>query len=344
MVHILTLFCFLNAFYTFFRRRHYRLFEQSVDLVPSTPSAKRVRVDSSPMSSSPLRYLSNMLHIPTAEERAHPDAVRDVWEVAVWDPTPLCLRLFCLFSPGHVLVYWLFLPLRPLDPRPSVTVVTTMTLAVLLSAQLFILLTFSSQQAKDAALIHKQVQHEYDSKFVHPSLNKPVRDAGTQMVPQKYASAIPAVTTFTPVTYVNRGFKTSPNPHYTPHLNMDKLSGKTAGLQRSVTTPSLTNSGTEAPPPDFSSPLRPTPTPAFRQPVSKPARPPAGEGGNLGVYSHAHSPLRKQASQSFVRERSPEKRPGSPLKRVSTPGDAEGFHVRQRHLKGDGQRRQTGNY
>lgn len=343
MVHLLTVTSLINAFYTFFRRRHYRLFEQSIDVNPSTPSARRVKVNSSPISSLPFRYLSDILHLPSAAERAHPDAVQDVWEIAVWDPTPLCLRLFCLFSPGHVLVYWLFLPLRPSDPRPSVTVVTTIVLAMLLSAQLLMLQISSSQQQKDTALINRQVQNEYDTKFVHPSINKPVRDAGTQIVPKKYASAIPAVTTSTPVTYVNRGFKTSPNPNYTPHLDMNKLAGRGGLLQRSVTTPSL-HSSTRDEPLDFSSPMRPTPTPAYRPANVASTGTSTGDGGSFGVYSHAQSPLRKQSNSGFVRERSPGKREGSPLKRVSMAGDAEGFRVRGSRPKADGARRETGHF
>lgn len=262
--------------------------------------------------------------------------MQDVWEIAVWDPTPLCLRLFCLFSPGHVLLYWLFFPLRASDPRPSVTVVTTMTLAALLSVQLSLLNTFASQQQKDASLIHKEVQHEYDKKFVHPSLNKPVRDAGTQIIPKKYASAIPAVVSSTPVTYVNRGFKTSPNVNYTPHLDMNKLAGREHPLQRSVTTPSLYSTGTDTAL-DYTSPLRPTPTPAFRPTAPRES---TGDGGSLGVYTHARSPLRKQASTNVIRERTPNKREGSPLKRVSTAEDE--FYGRKPRV--NGVRRETGQF
>ncbi len=157
--------------------------ESSLDVTPTTPSAQRVRVDSSPVSSSPLRFLSNMIAASTssraAEARAHPDPSRDVWELGVWDPLPICLRLFCLFSPGHVLVYWLFLPTTSLDPRPSTTVLTTIFLGILLSVQLHMLQSSFSQQGKDTAVIHKEVLNEYDTKFVHPRTNAPVRDAGT---------------------------------------------------------------------------------------------------------------------------------------------------------------------
>ncbi|RQM07923.1 hypothetical protein DH86_00000801, partial [Scytalidium sp. 3C] len=66
----------LNAVYTFRRKRHYRLFESSVDAPQQTPSAHRVRVDSSPVSSSPLRFLSGILGDTSAESRAHPDPTR----------------------------------------------------------------------------------------------------------------------------------------------------------------------------------------------------------------------------------------------------------------------------
>lgn len=76
LVHLLTLSCFVNALYTFFRKRHYRMFEQPVDLPPNTPSAHRVRVDSSPASSSPLRYMQNIIS-NAAAARAYPDAERE---------------------------------------------------------------------------------------------------------------------------------------------------------------------------------------------------------------------------------------------------------------------------
>lgn len=215
-------------------------------MTPTTPSAHRVRVDSSPVSSSPLRFLSQMIaaRVSSAEARAHPDPTRDVWELAVWDPLPICLRLFCLFSPGHLVVYWLFLPTTAQDPRPSVTVLTTVLLGGLLSAQLFLLQASFSQQNKDTAVIHKEVLNEYDTKFVHPRLSGPVRDVGTQhdsdvsldggsggdgqqqqkkQQQQRRNNGRPLnfVHTYTPTTIVNKGFQTHPNPNYAKHYDPD---------------------------------------------------------------------------------------------------------------------------
>lgn len=340
LVHLLSLFSFVNAAYTFWRKRHYRLFEASVDAVPSTSSAYRVRVDSSPISSSPLRFLSNLLGAEDAQSRAHPDPQRDVWELAVWDPLPICLRLFCYFSPGHILIYWLFLPTAVADPRPSITIVTTIIVALLLSAQLSTLQANFSQQGKDSALISKEVLHEYDTKFVHPRTQPLYRDVGTQFSELASHSAsrdekYNFVETHTPTVVINRGFKTNPNPNYSKYTDPDGVASQAGYPRGSSSTPSFMSTTRPLQTPahlrDSSSPMRPST--AIRQPQFK-ATPNThvGGGGSLGVYSHADSPLKKNPfgntgkigdySNDYVRERSsmsPEKRPPSPSKRMSVP-------------------------
>lgn len=354
VVHLLALLSFANAFFTFWRTRHYRLFETPIDQTPSTPSAHRVRVDSSPLASSPLRYLQNMLRTDSAESRSHARAGRDVWEIDVWDPSPLSLRLFCLFSPGHVMVYWLFLPLAPLDPRPSVTVVTTIFLAALLSAQMTLMQLFFTQKSKDSTIIHKEVQNEYDTKFVQPTINKPVRSAGTQCISNDTPKNTHEVLVSTPTTYVNRGFITNPNTNYLSHYDPEAANSPQAIqerlINRTVNTPNLRSLAMNSAA-DFSSPLRSTPG-NVRQPQvgSTPQASNGGGGGNLGVHTHAQSPLKKGTGISSERHRlstgsrpagfrqlSPPKRPTSPLKRVSTPADSGqngGLQNRFSHLRG----------
>ena len=352
VVHLLSLLSCLNAAYTFYRRRHYRLFESSVDAVPSTPSAHRVRVDSSPVSSSPLRFLSNMLAGETVEGRSHPNATRDVWEIGVWDPTPFSLRIFCLFSPGHILVYWLFLPTAISNPRPSTTVITTIILEALLSAQLLLLQTSFSQQSKDASVIHKEVMNEYDTKYVHPRTQPLMRDVGTQFSqPRSSRHGLPrhededdSVDVYPPAFIINRGFHTRPNPNYVKHVDPEGATwaatpsrGMSTGTAAPVQTPAHLR--------DFSSPIRPQT--AIQQPPLRAAG--AGDGGNLGVYSHANSPLRKSASTHSVgphgqREASfsPQKREGSPLKRSSLAPMLNGQP--RGHLQAKSGRRESGRF
>lgn len=344
-VHLLTILSCLNALYTFTRKRHYRLFEAKIDTTPSTPSAKRVKVDSSPLSSSPLRFLSNVLAANSAEARAHPDSTTDVWEIRVWDPTPLCLRLFTLFSPGHVLVYWLFLPLAPLDPRPSVTVVTTIFLAGLLTAQLTLLHIFFSQQSKDSALIHREVQREYDKKYVHPALNRPVRSAGTQVVSDEFPN-VREVETYTPVTFVNRGFRTNPNPEYAPLYDPNGfLQAQKRELSRmsdvGVSTPVFKTPNVSR---SVNTPLRTATTSHIKQPQFRASGVGAGDGGSFGIHNHAHSPLRKPAASSALTSGA-SRREGSPLKRSSMPGMSLGdvqnpLRNRQSLFNGDRTRRE----
>ncbi|KAF1960618.1 hypothetical protein CC80DRAFT_488910 [Byssothecium circinans] len=350
MVLVLSALAFLNAFVTFSKKRHYRLFEQSIETGPATPSAQRVRVDSSPAAGSPLRFIQNLISSSSAESRAHPDAERHVWEIAVWDPNPLPLDIFCLFSPLHVMLYYLTLPVAPLDPQPSVKVVTTILIGAVLSLQLWYIRSSFSQQIKDNAIIQKEVLHEYDNKYVHPSTQKVCRDVGIQTISRKRArdssvgvrgssdDLASEVITYTPTTIINRIFKTNPNQSYASQYDPDGLSRpstQTPSYQRGYSNPNYTSS-TTATGADFSSPIRPsnTPNPFRQQPSFRPSG--GGDGGSLGVYTHANSPLRKSASTNFIRDDrsreslggqgerrqqgSPTKREGSPLKRVSMPG------------------------
>lgn len=306
------------------------------------------------MSASPLRVLSTVLASTTAEARAHPDASRDVWEISVWDPTPLCLRTFCLFSPGHVLVYWLFLPTAAQDPRPSTTVVTTIFLAALLSVQLTLLQTTFSQQSKDAAVIHKEVLNEYDIKYVHPRTQPLMRDVGTQFSSNRRHSTMEnptnTVDTYNPVIIVNKGFHTKPNPNYVNHIDPEaSLSRATPsrdlakGVVPAFQTPIYLR--------DTSSPVQPRTAVRYSQ-VRPSVSTGTGDGGSLGIYSHASSPLKKASSMNFVaghreRERStsPAKREGSPLKRTSVPGGMNGTALNQRfaHLQAP-PRRESGRF
>ncbi|KAL9586996.1 MAG: hypothetical protein Q9212_000524 [Teloschistes hypoglaucus] len=333
LVYMLSLLSFGNAAYTFYRQRHYRLFETSVDAVPNTPSARRVCVDSSPLSSSPLRFLQSMLAADGAQSRSHPDATRDVWELSIWDPTPLSLRLFCLFSPGHVLVYWLFLPTAITDPRPSTTVVTTMVLSGLLSIQLELLQWHFSQQSKDTTVVHKEVLNEYDTKFVHPRTRPLMRDVGTHYSSTATSMNVGenSVDTYTPSVIINRGFYTRPNPNYVKHVDPDASLVTPAGTFPNAKVPIYHSPALFR---DNSSPIRPVT--AIRQPHFKPnggIR--TSDGGSLGVYSHASSPLRKSVSTEFVgnryqdRSHSPIKGEGSALKRSSLAPAASSRHRTQ---------------
>lgn len=286
------------------------------------------------MTASPFRYIANALSSESAQSRAHPDAQRDVWEIALWDPLPICVRLFCLFSPGHVLVYWLFLPTQLSDPRPSVTIVTTVILEILLSVQMSFISSSYTQQAKDSTLVHKEVLKEYDTKYVHPRTQPLMRDVGTQFSETdstQKGTRENKVEVYTPTFIINRGFKTSPNPNYVSHVDPEGLTPRRpAGSPHPLSTPVLQTHASLHTPSQDVSPLARTTGTSMRQPQFRPPTTSTGDGGNLGVYSHANSPLRKSASTGFDRRvqnsgdffykekgTSPLKRPSSPLKRSS---------------------------
>lgn len=349
----LALVSFVNAFYTFWRKRHYRLFENELDKVPSTPSAHRVQVNASPMISSPMRLFSNGRDATTRGDRSTSSAERDVWELTVWDPHPLSVKLFCFLSPGHVVMYWLFLPTLMTDPRPSVTILMTLVMATILSAQMLLFSSSYIQQSKDTSILHKEVFHEYDTKYVRPRTQPIMRNASTQ-----YAEAMSfrpstdekfnTVETFTPDFIRRQTFKVNPNPKYVQHvdpdgtLQADDLLSPRAisrtplgGLSlkpavntpfRDLHTPSRTN---------FSTPSRPQST-TFRQSTYRTPGT-TGDGGSLGAYTHANSPVKKGLTPVY--QRLPELKSsiaqtparGSPLKNQSKTSGSSPAFAAQRH-------------
>ena len=208
-----------------------------------------------------------------------------------------------------MLVYLLFLPTIPADPRPSVTVFTTVILQLLISSQLLLLQSSFSQQEKDTALIHKEVMSEYDIKYVHPRLDPLVRDVGTQ-----YSSTASVneeeeeqdVDTYTPAVILRRGFHTNPNPNYAKHVDPDNITKISQRPQRVFSPPqaqAYTPSayGSREPTPFTGmAPLTAIRQPRFRQstPGNLPTGTSTGDGGSLGIYSHANSPLKKATSMS----------------------------------------------
>ncbi|XDG09561.1 hypothetical protein ABKA04_009176 [Annulohypoxylon sp. FPYF3050] len=310
----------VNATYTMYRSRHYRLFEADVEKEPQTPSAHRVRVQSSPVSSSPLRLLTNMIGTDSAESRAHPDRARDV--------------------PGHVLVYSMFLPLAPLDARPSVTVFNCIVLQCILSTQLLLFQNRFTQQNKDTAIIQKEVMHEYDTKFVHPNLYPKVRDAATQISQGDGGEDLDEdIQVGTPTVQLRRGFRTRPNPNYIKHIDPDhgmvRPSYNNAGSSSGLFTPPVTRhtdaygselrgrtpmtatktqwKGTPGLPTSFNpnssrrvASNAGTSTPNFSASTSSTHQAQqVGDGGYMGVYTHPRSPLKKAPSLGELQFRSP---------------------------------------
>ncbi|RPB03260.1 hypothetical protein L873DRAFT_1670674 [Choiromyces venosus 120613-1] len=279
----------VNAIYCFTRKRRYRLFESNIEIEPTTPSARRVPVDSSPTAATPLRLFGNIMDSFTAtpESRSHPDETRDVWEVSVWDPTPLSLRLFAIFSPVHVLIYFLTLPMTsnttfsgsgfanyfptPLATNAVGTIFMILATQLILSVQLIYTQMSFTQRAKDTTLIHKEVLHEYDQKYVHPRLNVLKRDVAVQTANRESGEAA-SVELFTPNPN-RQGFRTAPNPNYADLTMRDKV-----GSMRHTPSTSLRS-------PFSSMPLKGT----MRQPQFGPMRRPTSastsmnDGGSFGT-------------------------------------------------------------
>lgn len=300
---------------------------------PSTPSVRRVKMQSAPASPSVLGSVLEFITPESAESRAHADKAEDVWELSIWDPLPVSLQIFCLFGPGNVLVYLLFLPLASLDPHPSVTVFNTLALQVVLSGLLLFLSSQFAQQAKDHAIIEKEVMHEYDTKFVHPRLHPVVRDVGTQVSDLQPRGSRAFVQVGTPTTLIRRAFHTHANPNYsgqipsvditpesshttnvmqpnmfTPQTAPRRSDASTSAVQsRSALRKSLPATMSPAPiqsPAPVQAPvLAGSPAPAYGASDATPFK--SGNpnfGGYMGVHTHKNSPLKKTTSLNDIND------------------------------------------
>ena len=189
--------------------------------------------------------------------------------------------------------------------------------------------------------------NEYDRKFVHPRTQPLMRNVATQYhgpVNEKYN----VVEVSTPIL-MRQGYKISPNPNYIKHVAPDDTSLRESARspRPSLSTPTGLSSTVPAQSGVLSSPTYPdsspilTPKSAIRQPQFRQTTG-TSDGGSLGVYSHAQSPLRKAASSNLDRTyrdtdhkaqgrtSSPTKRQSSPLKRSSGPADMNAELAAQR--------------
>lgn len=129
----------------------------------------------SPISDLYSRYFRSQSH----NKIDRSDNMPEVWEIAVWRPQPLCLRLFCLFSPAHIMTLW---SLSQLSSISFPSAFTALVQVSLLSALLLLLTSRFLQQAKDEATLKKEVFHEYDIKYVRPHTQVLVRDVALQCI------------------------------------------------------------------------------------------------------------------------------------------------------------------
>ena len=262
---------------------------------PATPSARRVPVNSSPVANSPLRLFNSIIEPfrSDADSRAHPDETRDVWEIGVWDPTPLSLHLLALFSPVHVAIYFLSLPLDnkmagyPMvgyESSPASVYFTVIMSQILLSLQIIFIKSSFIQQRQDHKVIGSQVMHEYDQKYVHPRLNVIKRDVAIQCDSPGYSDDVEV---YTP-QFNRTGFKTYANPNYSSFTTQRQPSGL-GNTSRPVTRES-----------SFSSTPAGTPLQVqrIRQPVFDRASGGGGGGGGGGSVLDSARRVATAASSS----------------------------------------------
>src|SRR5690606_13385507 len=134
-------------------------------VVPPTPSAKRVPVDSSP-STNIITNIASALSPQKKAKRAVPaSATTEVWQLSIWDPSPMSLPLLAPCYPVHVALYFLAFPIAPTRSHSTSSTSQTATyLAVLImealrSFRTSHLVRYFERQHSDKLVLSKEVLH-----------------------------------------------------------------------------------------------------------------------------------------------------------------------------------------
>ncbi|CAI2171530.1 10489_t:CDS:2 [Funneliformis geosporum] len=99
-----------------------------------------------------------------------------VWEICVWNPNKFCLNLLCGFSPVQVSILMLM---------NKDTWIPSIMLAGLLALQMYFYTDKFISLLLDKEIIFREVQHEYDTKFVKPSIFRQKKNFEIQSTPQE---------------------------------------------------------------------------------------------------------------------------------------------------------------
>ncbi|KAJ7582702.1 hypothetical protein C8J56DRAFT_227715 [Mycena floridula] len=167
----------LNALYLFTRSKIYRLHRQSdpvsspnakfvaqdLDFAPLTPPSLASRLSGGLWNSFILfwRFLLGLKAAPLRPSRTS----QKVQELLVWTPGELEMRLFCVYSPVHSLL-WM--------GTGSANWMLMGIIMGIVGVQLHVTTSTYKNLMKDREIIAAEVMHEYNEGFVYPRVN-PIR-------------------------------------------------------------------------------------------------------------------------------------------------------------------------
>ncbi|KAG0036703.1 hypothetical protein BGZ82_003827 [Podila clonocystis] len=158
--YILVAISVLNTYWLLTSKKTYTMMDRDYYDPPSSNNARLAELD--PEDKPWSEKLPGRLVYPLVApflSRSEPDAKRMVWELSVWNPSVLCLNLFCWFSPAQALV---------LVGMTMDNLYMTLPIAVAISVQLSYLVHFFQGYVKDRQLVVAEAYREYDNKFVKP--------------------------------------------------------------------------------------------------------------------------------------------------------------------------------
>ncbi|GBC05153.1 hypothetical protein RclHR1_06060011 [Rhizophagus clarus] len=169
--HVLLTLSILNVIYLWWwSYKIYHFFSQKKDEIPNIPNINLVSIDLPWYARNRLGYFIHEL----SYNKSHSEGQK-VWEICIWNPNKFSLNLFCGFSPVQVGILML---------TNKGTEIYSILLSGFLALQMYFYTEKFISLVRDKEIVFREIQREYDTKFVKPRLFRRKKNVVTQTISQ----------------------------------------------------------------------------------------------------------------------------------------------------------------
>ncbi|CAB5382686.1 unnamed protein product [Rhizophagus irregularis] len=174
--YILLTFSILNVIYLWWwSYKIYHFFSQKKDEIPNNPNINLVGINLPWYTRNRLGYFIHQQYYELSYDEPYKEGQK-VWEICIWNPNKFSLNLLCGFSPVQVGILMLM---------NKGTEIYSIILAGFLALQMYFYAEKFITLVRDKEIVFREIQREYDMKFVKPRLSRRKKNVETQTMSQE---------------------------------------------------------------------------------------------------------------------------------------------------------------
>ncbi|RIA99083.1 hypothetical protein C1645_747942 [Glomus cerebriforme] len=171
--YILMILSILNVIYLWlWSYKIYHFFSQNIDETPNIPNVNLVGIDLPWYARNRLGYYMYQQYYELNYDKPYKEGQK-VWEIYIWNPNKFSLNLFYGFSPVQVGIFMLM---------NKGTEIYSIILVGFLAIQMHFYTEKFISLIRDKEIIFREVQREYDMKFVKPRVFRQRKNVETQTI------------------------------------------------------------------------------------------------------------------------------------------------------------------